>query len=653
MTDLSQYSDEQLMGMLQSAPPPAQAGGSGNLIQDFSNPQNAGMFMDAVGHNIAKPFMGATQLVEHGFGAAGIEPQATVASDDAALANWEKNYQANTPNNAITSAGATVGTIAPYMLTAGGQLLNQAGGAVAKGASKLIPQALADASPEWLANLAPKVVSGVTQGGIIGAASPVTSTATPYADQKKSQIGTNMAVGGAIPIATTAAQGLASGLKGFVQPLTKSGSQVIAGNTSNRLMGGSFDDNLAALQNGTGEYIPGSTPTTAQILADKNNPGSNINMVQAEKAVRNSPEGQSIFGPQQDANNTARLNALNQLAGTPEQLKQAIADRNAAASAWTGPEGQLKTGNPVLAQPLIDQVYALQNSDLGQRSKIGAAAGSILNDIRSNTFQVANNAEGIKSGPLRITPGKLDAIRQNINDTLGKFATIGSPVSSQETVAFQPLKTSIIDAVDSTNPGYRDYLANFAKNSVPINDMQAATELRDGLSQGSLNSSGEAQATLSGYNSKLKQALNTEHGVSPEAQQVFDNIGKDIQRATISSSGMTAGSPTVYNSQAPGWLAKQMYGDNYKGGGFLAKTAGTVGGFLSGGPAGAYGGWAGANNIAKYAGANTNKALAEALATPAGMEAALQAAKANQLPRNAQLSKALTDILPTFGAFSQ
>ncbi len=209
----------------------------------------------------------------------------------------------------------------------------------------------------------------------------------------------------------------------------------------------------------------------------------------------------------------------------------------------------------------------------------------------------------------------------------------------------------------ATGDSYKKALNQYAADSVPVNDMQTARNLIDSLSQGSLNSAGEAQATLSQYNSKLKQALNIEYGVSPKAQQVFDNVHADLQRSTISNSVKSAGSDTNYNVQAPGWLARQVYGPQFEGAGKGVKIAGGLlgaalahGGGLEGMGMAAGGGVAAASYLGNIARDNVNKAMAQGLLNPENTANALEAYQNSMGSKGPQLSKALLDRLPMFGA---
>lgn len=68
---------------------------------------------------------------------------------------------------------------------------------------------------------------------------------------------------------------------------------------------------------GAQQLVPGSTPTAAQVAGS-------TPLVQAEKALANqSPDFKGALVNRGVANNAARLNAIQQVAGTPETLAAA------------------------------------------------------------------------------------------------------------------------------------------------------------------------------------------------------------------------------------------------------------------------------------------------------------------------------------------
>lgn len=268
-----------------------------------SSPQD---FYAAAGHNVMKPLHGAAQLIEHGLGGTAnlVAPGSSVAQffnqdnaqNDAYLRKWEQDYQNSTPTNAGTVAGAAIGQAAPLVAGAGEKL--------AQGA-------------DYLAGLIPKVpqlvkniVSGATQGGLLGALQPVTApsgnsvgdlvqgTAGPsFLDQKMGQIGAGALTGGGLSAAGGVLSGIGKGLQPLINPQATARSYV--GN----LLGDQAPQVLQNLQNAP-TFVPGSMPTAAQVAGSPE-------LVMAEKALSNQfPAFKAAQMARSNANNAARIDAL-------------------------------------------------------------------------------------------------------------------------------------------------------------------------------------------------------------------------------------------------------------------------------------------------------------------------------------------------------
>lgn len=615
---------------------------SGTLGSDIVSAYGkANNFSDALQHNVYNPLLGIGQLASHALGAVGIVSKDRLAEADAAMAEREKSYQANTPDNAASYAGATVGSVAPFLLSDGlAPGLNKAGTMAGAGVSKILPEA----TPQIIKTALPKIANASTQGGLVAASNPVNNADSSFASQKAGQIGMGQLIGGAMPIAI----GTGKALAGAVKPFTNPGE--IVGEALSKWAG---PDAMQKL-NDAKELVPGSKPTTAQVLA-------NPDIVQAEKALANNPDYKPKFMNNDIGNNQARLDAIQKVAGSPEAMQQAIKDRAAATADWTGPQGKLRTGLPVDVQPIINSLNKLQESSLSLRPTISAAAKDMISDLQDRSFQIQGQSSDIggygasSRAPRAISPADLDSMRQNARDYLAKHATIGNPVSSQQEAAFVPIKNAITDAIEQANPGYRDYLAKFAKYSAPINSMQAAQGILDNFSNRTANASGTPQVNLSSFNTQLGKALDTPYGISPEAETTLTGIQKDLQRGTISNSVKAPGSDTAYNLQAPGFIAKQLYGSEFGGPGkaikVLAPALGVAASIHSpmAIPAAAGGMYYAANKLSGAAGSRVNNLLAEALLNPSKAAELLQ--KAN-IPKNSQLSEELLKRIPQLGGLT-
>lgn len=97
----------------------------------------------------------------------------------------------------------------------------------------------------------------------------------------------------------------------------------------------------------------------------------------------------------------------------------------------------------------------------------------------------------------------LDDMQQQSGRTLREFATNGA-VTPQEHVRYAPIKDAFVDAIDAGVPGYRNYLATYAADSVPINTMESVRRLADVNAPGGVNFAGDPLLTATRLKSVLR-----------------------------------------------------------------------------------------------------------------------------------------------------
>ncbi len=398
--------------------------------------------------------------------------------------------------------------------------------------------------------------------------------------------------------------------------------------------------------------VPGSMPRTSQVAGDPY-------VVQLEKAFANhNGDFKTAIAQNDIANNQARWTSLNSVAGTPEDLDAAITARRTAMAPMV--DAVLTKGAPVPVQPILDHVNALQASSFGTDPVIAKGLSDVKAALLARATQEGgtpatpstilgangrpiSTTPGTPAGPLTIAPDLADGIRQNLSSFIADNSSNGA-VSSKQEAGLLPLKSTITDAISSTNPQYPAYLSEYAKQSVPINTMQAGQNIVNSLAGKTVDASGTPLLTLTNYSGQLAKALkSSEYGIDPVAQQKLQNIQDDLQRATAANSMKSPGSDTAYNLTSKGWLAKSLYGDEYQGGG-LGKAlgrglggAGAIGGATLFGPAGAgVGGYLGQalgnklSGLGQNVGGNLESTLAGALMDPNKFNQALGLALKNR-----------------------
>ena len=524
-------------------------------------------FLDAAVHHLGNATVGVGQIIAHGLKdspiGAGLAAGNRLAggqagSTDSALDNVsnrfdalvqqrEKDYQASTPTNAASIAGATAGEVLPFAIAAPVKGLTTAG--------EMAGNLVSRAGP-----LASKIASGATQGAILSGVQPVTEPGN-FGSGKLAQIGIGAATGGAIPTVSRGVSEVANLGKAVLNP------KAVAAENISRLVG-SDPATLAKLDAASFGNIAGVRPTTAQVAPSPS-------AVAAEKNLGNQPGYKEQLVQRQNENNEARVGVLKNYAGDEASMQAAKDAREAATAPYR--ENVLKM-TEVDTKPILDVISTIKRTGLGVRPTIRTALDSI-----ESTVQSAQDANG------KVPAEILDSIRQNINDFL--VSPTGKQASAQEKVGVAPIRDQIIKTVGQHAPGYSDYLAAYAKHSTPINTMQAARGILARVDKRALNSTGDAPLSLNDVNQGLAAIEKGRYGVSPQAQKDLKAVQESLKREGISNSIRSPGSDTQYNINAQGSLAKNLLGPTFGGPTTKARVgAATVGALIGehfGGPGGA------------------------------------------------------------------
>ncbi len=379
-------------------------------------------------------------------------------------------------------------------------------------------------------------------------------------------------------------------------------------------------------------YVAGSAPTTAQA-------GATPFLVQTEKATANSnPTFRTALEQRNVDNNDARWQALTGIAGTPADMQAAQAARDAAASplyqqahqstANVGPAFMRYAQIPEMQQAMQT---AQQNAALD--AAVGRGVAPVWPTPTSNT----------------INGSALDYTSRALGDMIGEAQRAGA---NSRAASLATLKNSVDNWTQRYIPGVQAAKAAYAQGSVPINTMEVGQQIANGLGTRGMNAGQVPQIQLMPYRSAFTQAMNSgdaaNFGIDANALGTLQGIGQDLQRATVSNSIRSPGSDTAYNLAANGWLARQLYGQNFQGGavgrvlGSAAQAAGAAGGAALFGPAGAGVGSAlgsGVGNMlnGSRVGNRLNEQLADMLINPQGLLPYLDARAAGPTASRTQM----------------
>jgi hypothetical protein len=526
-----------------------------------------------------------------------------VGALDNFAARREAQYQKTQPNSLGTYVGAAMGEVAPWLIGMGEA---RALGALPEASSAL-----------------GKIGLGAAEGSLIGSTNPVTDPNGSFAQQKGLQMGTGALAGGALPAVGQAARGLYGAVKPLVNPNS------VATDFLGNVLGGKAPLVAQNLRSAP-TYVPGSVPTSAQV-------GGVPELVQVEKSLANqSPDFKTALMERKQANDQARVSAVQNVAGTPDTLQAAKDARRSAIDPFVSQ--YLTDSRPAVRwqgaqdafQSILDKPGRMPSADfdaLTQANKItqqvrsGAMqeddaleamkelGDSVTTKTAQSAFQSATDAINrnmvdpsgvlrtlttLRYGPLGVNPERatrLDSLiasvkgSQNINGLVGtdlldairqETGKLARGATGQNGMAYGNANDSLVQAIDRVAPGYANYLGTYARTSQDITDQTAATGILDRLNGVALGADQRPILTLSRYASALKQANKGPFPLSAQAQDALGNVQKDLQRETVSSAVRTPGPDTAYNISAPGWMASKVYGPTFNGGGTLSKLAGKL-----------------------------------------------------------------------------
>lgn len=384
------------------------------------------------------------------------------------------------------------------------------------------------------AALLPRTVAGnALQGGAIGAAQP---TATGDSRLANIALGTGLgAVGGALPIVGSRLAALARGT-----PYTASGASRRAGEILRQEA-----TDPAALLRPQPSAVPGVNRTLGEESLD---PG----VMALENTLRAGQRG--IFDPLDTANNAARVQGLQRIAGTEGDMAAAEAARGTTARAAR--QEAMQAGPVALGNTMETVESAIQ----GQQGR--PAVQGALRQVQT----LLQNADGTPESRIAV----LDNVRMTIGDMLsGKYGgeSAASLKGSRELIA---VRDALNDEIGGQVPAFTEYLNAYRQASKPINRMQVGQELLERGSAPVPDDLGLPRLTpgaFSRVSGDLDQVAARATGFSKaNAASILskDDIGliksiqDDMQRQFRRQSSATVGSQTFERSEIEKRLGRSL-----------------------------------------------------------------------------------------------
>ncbi len=275
------------------------------------------------------------------------------------------------------------------------------------------------------------------------------------------------------------------------------------------------------------EYVKGSKPTLAEQLGDP--------ALAAQQRVI--AAGNEDFAALDRANNEARIDHFDNLAGTPTTLQTLVDARDAQAQADLAAAWANKA--PVDATPVLDRVNAALAGPDGKLGPVRAA----LNEVKSSL----QNADG----SLETDPEQLYGARKNIAFLMSKVGRAANPGYADGTVMRQlgQAKDALDAVIEPGAPGYQKYLNNYAAASKPIDVQELLQSYRPNL----LDASGNMQ--LSRVNTMMKSigqkmasdVVNPAKSLDDDTVDQLFNLRSDLLRQNNRNLARPAGSDTQNN----------------------------------------------------------------------------------------------------------
>lgn len=495
--------------------PPAQAKPA---LRDQLAPYGGTFLMDMLDagqHHVLSQMNGLGQLIHHGVTkATELLPEGNSIREWAheidrkgapALAQREADYQHRVPTNAASLTGAVAGEVLPWM-TGIGELR----------AAGLLPQI-----PKGVGLLGKAAEIGkkggllALEGGTMQAAQPVLEDGS-YGAHKGAQVAVGMAAAPLLAGGFVGADKLAGGAGRLARYATSGGREAIANERLAKLYG-SDAEILQKLRADTG--VPGFDLTPAQALATPE-------AVQAERLLRNHALTAPAFAGREAANNAAAQAQVARVAGDDAALEAAHIARREAVAPYRSkiPE----TGSPMVpAQEVFSQLERLSLS----------ANPTIRGTAREHLALLKKQAD--KDG--NVPAFALDDIRQNAGSMLAKHTPARG--GSVEAARYGPVTDTIADALDRAVPGYRDYLATYARASEPINDMEAGKALLAAIGSGGRDAGGGQAVTLNQVKALLAKDNRANFPMSESARKQIEAVLEVLQQRSVTNNTIAAAGP--------------------------------------------------------------------------------------------------------------
>lgn len=360
--------------------------------------------------------------------------------------------------------------------------------------------------------------------------------------------------GGVIPVAGAAL----SGARDAVAPFTKGGREAIVGKF---LQKQALNPN-AILSANADQIIPGSNPTLGQASGD-------YGLLSLERGLRNT--NPADFATRESANNAARNQALNAIAGEPEDIIAAQLTRQEAASPLYDKAKSVlvksdDTLRDISSRPSFKSAFSRAQklaSERGETLVIGKDIPGGVVDSSILNAQGAPISKEVAEQNSQYTGKGLHYIKMALDDLLDGSPTSG--IGKNEISAIKSTKNDLLNWLDKEIPEYGQARIKYAELSRPIEQMETLQNIKGRV----MTSVPDPQT---GYDylsqAKISNVFQKNMGelakkLTPEQFTTLEKLTKDLDRAAATNAPnvRAAGSDTAQNLATKNALSN-MVGDN-------------------------------------------------------------------------------------------
>jgi hypothetical protein len=359
------------------------------------------------------------------------------------------------------------------------------------------------------------------------------------------QLGLAMLGGMVAPgTSTTVIPAAGRAVRETVRPFTQPGREAIAGSVL-RQLSNAPETAIRRMEEFVPE-VPGYKPTTAQASRD-------VGLIAAETPIR-ALDVTGKFAAQVSEANKARMTILDRMAKDQDAVTSAIAKREeitapmreSAFAASTQTPDQIKSAITLVVNKQIDDILA---SPAGKRSTVINAMNFAKNSV--------NRADSVQA--LYEVRKDLRAAAQGLLDKEGS-------AFSQAKGQLENVIRSVDDVIDSSAPGYKDYLRQYSQASKGIEKLEAAQGFRSKVLSTIPDPINVGQFMISQPNfTRAIRAAAKETDLSQMQLRVLERVGRDIDSGVLNRSGRVPGSDTFKNLSTAnvigGIIGKQMFGE--------------------------------------------------------------------------------------------